>query len=261
MNTNADFTEVEIPDFVASDDHTFIITARVGGANQDFFIDNLVIQVGIFEGDEDGDNLPDFYENDKVGNLTDLNGLGDGPGPGEGTGDFDGDGLSDFDEYENKTDPTNEDTDEDGLSDGVENGSGDYDGPDATGTDPLIADTDGDTLLDGVENPTLPYDSENPTTQPGTDPNDSDTDGDGIGDGSEIANGTDPTTEDEADESSYRQGFDGFPDGTIDLEDGSVIAGTAAEVVDGRLQLTKDGQGLGFSSFSVPAIPGSSIGV
>jgi len=260
MNTNADFTEVEIPDFVASDDHNFIISARVGGANQDFFIDNLVIEAGIFDGDEDEDNLPDFYENDKAGNLTDLNGLGDGPGPGAGTGDFDGDGVTDFDEYENKTDPTEEDTDQDGLADGVENGSGDYDGPDATGTDPLNADTDGDTLLDGVENPTLPYDSENPTTQPGTDPNDSDTDGDGIGDGSEIANGTDPTTEDEADESSYRQSFDGFPDGTIDLDDGSIIAGTAAEIVDGRLQLTKDGQGLGFSSFSVPAIEGSSRG-
>jgi hypothetical protein len=253
LNTNADFVDVETGDFVASDDHTFIFSARVGGANQDIFIDNLVIETSA-GGDSDEDGLPDFWET-----ANDLD-PEDSTGDNGAEGDPDNDGITNFDEYENRTNPQNEDTDADGLADGVENGTGDYDGPDATGTNPLIADTDGDTLLDGVENPTLPYDEDDPEFQPGTDPNDPDTDGDGIGDGSEIANGTDPTTEDERDESSYRQNFDGFADGTIDLEDGSVIAGTAAEVIDGRLHLTKDGQGLGFSSFSVPAIPGSSNG-
>ena len=39
-----------------------------------------------------------------------------------------------------------------------------------------------------------------------------------------------------------------------------MIFGQAASVQDGRLQLTIDGQGLGFSSFSVPPIEGSSQG-
>ncbi|MDP6858827.1 MAG: hypothetical protein QF426_03305, partial [Verrucomicrobiales bacterium] len=59
---------------------------------------------------------------------------------------------------------------------------------------------------------------------------------------------------------SYEQDFNGFPNGTTELGDGSVITGQAASIVDGRLQLTQDGEGLGFSSFSIPAIPGSSQG-
>ena len=253
LNTDADFENVEIPDFIPSDDHTFIISARVGGANQDLFIDNLNIVTGAGD-DDDEDGLPNTYE---IANDLDPN---DATGDNGADGDPDGDGLINLEEFENRTNPQNADTDGDGLADGVENGTGDYDGPEATGTDPLNSDTDGDTLSDGVENPTLPYDPNNPEDQPGTDPNIGDTDGDGLGDGSEIANGTNPTEEDEIDGSSYVQNFDGFADGTIDLEDGSVIAGQAAEVIDGKLVLTKDGQGLGFSSFSVPPIIGSSSG-
>ncbi len=253
LNTDADFENVEIPDFIPSDDHTFIISARVGGANQDLFIDNLVISTGP-GGDDDEDGLPNSYE---IANDLDPD---DATGDNGAEGDPDGDGLSNLDEYENKTNPQNADTDGDGLADGVENGTGDYDGPEATGTDPRNPDSDGDTLLDGVENPSLAHDPNNPEEQPGTDPNLFDTDGDGVGDGSEIASGRNPTEEDEVDDSSYVQNFDGFADGTVDLQDGTVIAGQAAEIVDGRLQLTKDGQGLGFSSFSVPPIPGSSSG-
>ena len=253
LNTDADFENVEVPDFIPSDDHTFIISARVGGANQDLFIDNLKIVTGGGD-DDDEDGLPNTYE---IANDLDPN---DATGDNGADGDPDGDGLINLEEFENRTNPQNADTDGDGLADGVENGTGDYDGPEATGTDPLNPDTDGDTLSDGVENPTLPYDPNNPEDQPGTDPNIGDTDGDGLGDGSEIANGTNPTEEDEIDGSSYVQNFDGFADGTIDLEDGSVIAGQAAEVIDGKLVLTKDGQGLGFSSFSVPPIIGSSSG-
>ena len=54
--------------------------------------------------------------------------------------------------------------------------------------------------------------------------------------------------------------FDGYADGTTDLGDGTVISGAAASIVDGRLQLTIDNQGLGYSSFSIPAIEGSSKG-
>ena len=59
---------------------------------------------------------------------------------------------------------------------------------------------------------------------------------------------------------TYDQDFNGFPNGTTELGDGSVITGQAASIVDGRLQLTQDGEALGFSSFSVPAVPGSSQG-
>ena len=41
--TNANFNNIEIPNFDPSDDHTFIISARVGGANQDLFIDNISV--------------------------------------------------------------------------------------------------------------------------------------------------------------------------------------------------------------------------
>ncbi|MEE3175916.1 MAG: LamG-like jellyroll fold domain-containing protein [Verrucomicrobiota bacterium] len=58
----------------------------------------------------------------------------------------------------------------------------------------------------------------------------------------------------------YSQNFDGFADGTTDLGDGSVIAGAANTVQGDRLQLTIDGQGLGFSSFSVPGLPGTQLG-
>jgi len=59
---------------------------------------------------------------------------------------------------------------------------------------------------------------------------------------------------------TYTQDFNGFDNGTIELGDGSVITGEAARVIDGRLQLTRDGEGLGFSSFSIPSIEGSSEG-
>ncbi|MEE3176554.1 MAG: hypothetical protein VX269_04275, partial [Verrucomicrobiota bacterium] len=129
LNTNADFEDVETGNFVASDDHTFIFSARVGGANQDLFIDNLIIETGAGE-DMDGDGLPDVWET-----ANDLD-PEDDTGDNGAEGDPDNDGITNFDEYENGTNPQNEDTDADGLADGVENGTGDYDGPDATGTNP-----------------------------------------------------------------------------------------------------------------------------
>ena len=59
---------------------------------------------------------------------------------------------------------------------------------------------------------------------------------------------------------TYSQNFDDFGDGETDLGDGSTINGDAASIQDGRLQLTRDGEALGFSSFSVPPIEGSSQG-
>jgi probable HAF family extracellular repeat protein len=57
--------------------------------------------------DSDGDGLPDEWENQYRGNLTDL-----------GSGDWDGDGVSDRDEFLLGTNPTQTDTDGDGFLDG-----------------------------------------------------------------------------------------------------------------------------------------------
>ena len=46
LTTNANFSDVDTGAFVGDDDYNFIFSARVGGANQDFIIDNLVITPG-----------------------------------------------------------------------------------------------------------------------------------------------------------------------------------------------------------------------
>ena len=173
LNTNADFVDVALPAGVAGDDSwNFGFSARVGGANQDLFIDNLVIETGDFDPniDSDGDSIPDGYEEQFFpGDLTQL-----------GPGDFDGDGVNDPEEYVDGTDPTVADTDDDGLNDGEEK---------AAGTDPENSDTDGDGLLDGVESNTGTFVDANDT---GSDPLDNDSDGDLILDGQEVDGGFDP---------------------------------------------------------------------
>ena len=46
LTTNADFTDVDAGAFIGDDEFTFNFSARVDGANQDLFIDNLVIVAG-----------------------------------------------------------------------------------------------------------------------------------------------------------------------------------------------------------------------
>jgi len=199
--------------------------------------------------DTDGDNIPDGYEELFFpGDLTKL-----------GPGDFDGDGVNDPDEFADGTDPTKVDTDGDGLSDGVETNTGTYNGPTDTGTDPLNPDSDGDGLGDAEEIPTLPFIDVN---QPGTDPNNLDTDGDGFQDLIEINLGQNPTDPDPpiVITHTYKSNFGAYPDGTTDLNDGTVIAGTAASIFEGQLRLTQDGLAAGFSSFSVPPLQNSSQG-
>ena len=194
--------------------------------------------IGRTDEDQDGDGLPDFYEEKFADNLEDLNGNASGPGPGAGTGDFDGDGLTDLDEYEEtKTDPTKADTDDDGLSDGVETNTGTYVSATNTGTDPKKVDTDRDGLADGVETNTGELVDEENT---GTDPNNSDTDGDGYADGGEIIGGTDPN-----DENS--KGVLPFPYLYLDFE-GEVadLSGNGNDgVVDGDVTFDVDGADLG----------------
>jgi hypothetical protein len=137
--------------------------------------------------------------------------------PLNATRDTDCDGLSDAEELSTtyaqrrQTDPTNADTDGDGIPDGVEVGRtssvdarctsfvGDADP--ATRTDPTNRDSDGDGLADGVEDA-----NRNGRVDPGeTDPDRPDSDGDGLSDGSEVALGTNPVLRD--------TDGDGIPDG------------------------------------------------
>jgi outer membrane protein OmpA-like peptidoglycan-associated protein len=133
--------------------------------------------------DDDGDGLPDDYEEDVTG--TD---------PFEE--DSDGDGIDDDQELypladRVVTDPLDADTDDDGLLDGNERNA-------AGSTSPVDADSDDDGLLDGLERglnaPEDPAATDpdifEPDLEPGTvtNPLQRDTDGDGLIDGVEDAN-------------------------------------------------------------------------
>jgi len=135
--------------------------------------------------DSDGDTLPDPWEIDAFGNLAQT-----------ATGDPDLDALPNSGEFANNTDPNDSDTDNDGLSDGLE--------VNTHGTDPLKADTDGDGLTDITEinthltDPTK-ADSDNDRLSDGaeitvhsTNPLRADTDDDGVNDFDELRLLTDP---------------------------------------------------------------------
>lgn len=112
--------------------------------------------------------------------------------------DPDQDGLASEREHEIGTDPTDADSDDDGLRDGTEYND--------LGTDPTAADTDGDGLDDKreVQGPTAPtsadtdtdgLDDQHEVSGP-TDATNPDTDADGLEDGDEDRRGTDPTEAD-----------------------------------------------------------------
>ncbi|MGI9240743.1 MAG: hypothetical protein ACR2RV_08075, partial [Verrucomicrobiales bacterium] len=175
------------------------IESRTGGEAMDLYLDNIELEVEIFDpSDSDGDELPDLWET-AYGLDPDDNGLNPNnngvPGdPDQGAeGDPDMDTLTNEEEFALGTNPSEEDTDMDGLNDNVEDGTGTYVGLMNTGTNPLIPDSDGDGLEDGVEDPMLDFVD---VDQPGTDPNNPDTDSDGVDDLDEILLGRDPTMED-----------------------------------------------------------------
>lgn len=102
--------------------------------------------------------------------------------------DSDNDGLKDGEESRLGTDPRKADTDQDGLTDGIE--------VDDTGTDPLKTDTDGDGVDDAEE------------LDAGSDPHSRDSDGDGLDDFEEIqVYGTDPLLRD-TDADGYSDAFE-----------------------------------------------------
>ena len=152
----------------------------VGTATPNWEIDSITIDS---LPDSDGDGMPDSYE--------DANGLN--KSLNDAASDLDLDTVSNFDEFLRGTDPQKNDTDDDGILDGREDGGGTFVSFNQTGTDPLNPDTDGDGLLDGVEDNGGRYFSE---TRTGSNPNIFDTDEDRQGDGFEVENGTDPNDAD-----------------------------------------------------------------
>ncbi len=147
-------------------------------------------------GDPDGPLIPQASQDSDEDGMVDAyeraNGLD--PSKDDAADDLDGDGLSNLREHDLLTLANVEDSDGDGLSDGVEDGSGVWRGPTNTGTDPLRRDSDRDGFRDGAETNTGVFQSLDDT---GTDPNRSDSDQDGVGDAEEIrlgSNASDPNS-------------------------------------------------------------------
>lgn len=152
--------------------------------NQFFLINGFEI---VGQDDADNDGLPDSYEQqiidadpgDALSSIEDV--LPDD--------DYDGDGSSNENELARKTDPTDDDSDDDSLLDGAETNTGTFVSASDTGTDPNSMDSDGDTIKDS--------DEISGTGGFPSDPNKADTDGDGYPDDAELADGTDPNDSDD----------------------------------------------------------------
>ena len=151
--------------------------------------------VNVTPGDSDGDGLDDAWEAsfgldpDDNGLNPNNNGVAGNPDNGA-EGDPDNDGSPNSRELLQGSSPVDEDGDNDTLLDGVETGTGLWNGMDDRGTSPTKADSDGDGLSDAVESNTGVL--VDPLTDSGTDPNKADTDLDGLRDDWEIANGLSP---------------------------------------------------------------------
>jgi hypothetical protein len=124
----------------------------------------LEIADAIVEADSDNDGLPDFWELEFLGDLSE-----------DADDNNDGDLLTNLQELEAGTDPGSADPDADGLDDDVEIGLLDP-------TDPNDPDSDDDGLTDGEE----------VNGNPSSNPNLADTDADGFGDFFEVLKGSDP---------------------------------------------------------------------
>lgn len=125
------------------------------------------------DNDTDSDGLPDDWEMRVAGDLVTL----------ETGGDPDLDNLTNEEEFVNGTDPTSDDTDEDGVSDSEETRTGVWVDETDRGTDPLLADSDGDGISDGAESNSGIFVDADDT---GSDPLSLDSDGDGFSDAAEV---------------------------------------------------------------------------
>ena len=192
----------------------------------------------------------------------------------DGLCDQDSDGLTDYEEGQLQTDPLNEDTDGDGLSDGSEvnsfgtdplladtdsDGLNDSEEFSVYSTDPLVPDTDGDQLSDGEEvlvhgtNPGVPdtdgdglTDFEEVTIY-GTNPLEPDTDQDGLPDGGEPPLGLDPLSADT--DNDQFEDLDELSRGTDpldpDTDDDGLLDGVEANLGTNPLSQDSDNDGLG----------------
>jgi len=174
------------------------VTITNGNGTVNVIIDNTAVGdanrawydgVGFQEiGDSDNDGMEDTFEaliinadpDDAITSIADVL-------PGD---DFDNDNATNLVEFNNqdtdqKTDPTNPDTDNDTLLDGDEI-SGTSNTFNAMPTDPTMPDTDEDGVSDLEENGSLNTQFANAATNP----NEADTDGDGMADAYELANNT-----------------------------------------------------------------------
>ena len=162
-----------------------------------------------FASDGDGDGMPDAFE--------DLYPFLDSGDPSDASLDEDNDGLTNLEEFQQKTVPNDDDSDDDGLTDGAEvnthstnpndtdsddDGLSDGEEVNSTNTLPLDDDTDNDGITDGYEADRAFLDPNNPNDaaldqdsdalsnlqefQVGTDPDNDDTDADGLTDGAEV---------------------------------------------------------------------------
>lgn len=185
----------------------------------------LPVVVVTRDGDLDGDSLNNSRE---VALGTGINDQ-----------DTDSDGLLDgLEVTKYETDPKEADSDDDGLNDGRElnldtdpmnpdtDGDGLTDGEEVNeyGTDPKERDTDGDGLTDPRE------------LKLGTNPREEDTDGDGLDDGAEVEQGTHPLTPNDPESSPTGDGEPSPSDNPLGLSNqatmlvvgaGTVLAGLA----------------------------------
>ena len=193
--------------------------------------------------DSDADNLPDVWEEVYFpGDLTQLSGLGGA--------DKDMDGSPDLEELQRATDPTDEDSDDDGLLDGVETDDGNFVDANATGTSPTAADTDGDGIDDNDEITAANGFATNPTL--------SDTDADGLGDGQEVTTYMTDPLDDDTDDDTYLDGDEvarGFDPLDPESNPGSLIADSIedfsgfqgqANWTNGYRNFTLDGGGIDY---------------
>lgn len=176
---------------------------RIGRRNAfSGFFNNAITEVQVFNEarttglpieiyDSDTDNLADRWE------LTYFTQPGEDPvvdkalvleraKPAE---DLDGDGVSNLVEFNDGSRPDKTDSDDDGLADGVETGTGTWVSNTDTGTKRTKPDSDGDGLLDSQESATGTFTN---ITDTGTNPNLADTDGDTFHDYLEISRGANP---------------------------------------------------------------------
>lgn len=197
--------------------------------------------------DADGDGLADSFEqgiiaadpDDAIATLEDVL-------PGD---DFDNDGSTNLEESENRTNPSDDDSDDDGLLDGEEVSAGN-----GSVTDPNNPDTDGDGLIDGVE-----VSTENGFT---TDPNNPDTDGDGFDDENELLEGSDPTDPDDAPEVGLTILFLGNAAAPTSGADGAIMAFLqesygAQNVTYMQSSVAQPGDELGFKALILSSTFGS----